>query len=245
MPRFLRLPHTLRGWLLVGTGGVAVADALAGAFVYFVLFPSKAPPPLSLTTSSPGASSTATQSLSSAQIPGTWTIASGSVAGYRVREQLAFLQAPDDAVGRTSSIRGSAVLSGSGSSLMVTSASFTVDVSSLSSDQSMRDQRIHSIGLESDQYPTATFRLTSPLPLPTGAANQVVHVSAVGTLTIHGTSKTETIPLTARVSGSQIEVVGSVTFPWSDFGMQAPSVGGFVSVTSTATMEFDVHLRHS
>jgi len=27
--------------------------------------------------------------------------------------------------------------------------------------------------------------------------------------------------------------------------MQAPSVGGFVSVTSTATMEFDVHLRHS
>ena len=72
-----------------------------------------------------------------------------------------------------------------------------------------------------------------------------MHVSAVGTLTIHGTSKTETIPLTARVSGSQIEVVGSVTFPWSDFGMQAPSVGGFVSVTSTATMEFDVHLRHS
>ena len=57
-------------------------------------------------------------------------------------------------------------------------------------------------------------------------------------------TRTETLPLNARLSGSELEVVGSLTFPWGDFGMQAPSIGGFVSVTGQATMEFDLHLQH-
>jgi len=39
--------------------------------------------------------------------------------------------------------------------------------------------------------------------------------------------------------------VGSLTFPWSEFNMTAPSVGGFVTVTGHATMEFDLHLQHA
>jgi hypothetical protein len=35
----------------------------------------------------------------------------------------------------------------------------------------------------------------------------------------------------------------SLTFPWSEFNMTAPSVGGFVNVTNKATMEFDLHLQ--
>jgi hypothetical protein len=45
------------------------------------------------------------------------------------------------------------------------------------------------------------------------------------------------------VSGSTIEAGGSITFPWSDFGMTAPSVGSFASVTDRTTMEFDLHLQ--
>jgi hypothetical protein len=37
---------------------------------------------------------------SAAQLAGTWTVSSGSVAGYRVREQLARLPAQSDAVGQ-------------------------------------------------------------------------------------------------------------------------------------------------
>ena len=39
--------------------------------------------------------------------------------------------------------------------------------------------------------------------------------------------------------------VGSLTFPWGEFGMTAPSVAGFVSVTETATMEFDLQLQRA
>jgi hypothetical protein len=48
-----------------------------------------------------------------------------------------------------------------------------------------------------------------------------------------------------RLSNSQIETVGAITFPWSEFNMTAPSVGGFVNVTNKATMEFDLHLQRA
>jgi polyisoprenoid-binding protein YceI len=169
----------------------------------------------------------------------------GSCAGYRVREQLADLPAQSDATGRTTSIQGSMTLTAAAAGLSVTAASLSVDVSTLASDSGMRDQRIHVIGLESDQFPHATFVLSSPIALPTTAASgQSFHVAATGAMTIHGTTQTVTIPLDARLSGSTVEVAGSITFPWSEFGMQAPSIGGFVSVTDMATLEFDVLLTH-
>jgi polyisoprenoid-binding protein YceI len=74
---------------------------------------------------------------------------------------------------------------------------------------------------------------------------KVARVPVTGTVTIHGTSKRLTIPVEMTVAGSTFEAVGALTFPWSEFAMTAPSVGGFVNVTGKATMEFDLHLRHA
>jgi hypothetical protein len=110
----------------------------------------------------------------------------------------------------------------------------------------MRDQRIHSIGLQSDQFPTATWKLTTPVKLPASFRNgKVLHLRATGVFNIRGTSKSETIPIDMQLSKSGIETTGSLTFPWSEFNMTAPSVGGFVNVANTATMEFDLHLRRA
>jgi polyisoprenoid-binding protein YceI len=235
-------PRTALGWIISAVCAVVVVGAAGVLFVYFVLFSHSAPAPLAL--SAPA--STAAAALTSSEIPGTWTVAAKSVAGYRVREQLAFLQAPSDAVGRTSQITGSATITGTAAALIVGAATFTVDVQSLTSDQQMRDSHIQTLGLESAQFPKATFVLSSPVTLPSNAASGAeLHVSLTGALTIHGTTKTETIPAQARLSGSEIEVVGSITFPWGDFNMQVPNVAGFVSVDSTATMEFDLFLKHA
>jgi polyisoprenoid-binding protein YceI len=237
-----RRPRTPRGWIL-SILGAAVAILAAGfAVIYFVVFGTSSPPPLTLATPPPTGT---TSPIAAGQIPGTWTVGTGSVAGYRVREKLASVPAPSEAVGRTNSVRGTATLIDSGGALMVTAASFTVDVNTLTSDRSMRDQRIHSIGLQSDRFPTAIFVLSSPISVPAAAlTGEVVHLPALGQLTLHGASKAVTIPLDARLSGGEIEVVGAITFSWSDFGMQAPNVGGFVSVADQATMELDIHLRH-
>jgi polyisoprenoid-binding protein YceI len=240
-PSFPR-PRSVRGWLLSAVVAVVAVGAAGVLFIYFMLFSHSAPAPLALTSPAATAQSPA---LTASEIPGTWTVGSKSVAGYRVREQLAFLSAPSDAVGRTSQITGNATIAVSGTTLTVTAASFDVNVESLTSDQSMRDNHIQTLGLESAQFPHATFVLSSPVTLPANATSGAeIHVSLQGALSIHGTTKTVTIPAQARLTGAQIEVVGSITFPWGEFDMQAPNVGGFVSVDSTATMEFDLFLQH-
>jgi polyisoprenoid-binding protein YceI len=217
----------------LGAAGFGVA--------YLVVFAGSSPQRLALSSPTPAVSSSSTASASAGIGAGTWTVASGSVAGYRVREQLASLSAPSDAVGRTSSISGSATISQSGTTYTVAAATITVNVNTLTSDRAMRDQRIHQMGLESDRYPTATFVLTTPMTLPAEATSgQAVNVSATGQLTIHGVTQTVTIPMQARLNGTQVEIAGSITFPFSQFGMTPPSIGGFVTVQNNATMEFDL-----
>jgi polyisoprenoid-binding protein YceI len=238
-------PRSVRGWIVTTLAAIVAVGAAGVLFIYFVLFSHSAPAPLTLTSPSASAS-IAAPALTASEIPGTWTVAAHSVAGYRVREQLAFLTAPSDAVGRTSQIIGSATITGSATALTVTAANFTVNVQSLTSDQQMRDSHIQTLGLQSAEFPKATFVLSSPVTLPADAASgAAIHVSLTGALSIHGTTRTETIPVQARLSGSDIEVVGSITFPWGTFNMQAPNVGGFVTVDPTATMEFDLLLSRS
>jgi polyisoprenoid-binding protein YceI len=221
------------GVLTLGAAGVGVA--------YLVVFAGSSPQKLALSSPTPTVSSSSTATASAGIGAGTWTVAAGSVAGYRVREQLASLSAPSDAVGRTSSISGSVTISQSGTTYTVAAATVTVNVNTLTSDRSMRDQRIHRMGLESDRYPTASFVLTTPMILPAEATSgQAVSVSATGQLTIHGVTRTVTIPMQARSNGTQVEIAGSITFPFSQFGMTPPSIGGFVTVQDNATMEFDL-----
>src|SRR2546425_10831880 len=137
---------------IIGTAivGALVLGALGVGILYLVVFPGSSPQKLTL--SSPVSSTSASAASSDpAAAAGTWTVASGSQAGYRVREQLASLAAPSDAVGRTSSVHGSITIAASGTTYSVTAASITVDVNTLTSDKSMRDQRIHRMGLESDR----------------------------------------------------------------------------------------------
>jgi polyisoprenoid-binding protein YceI len=221
--------------LLYAVSGVLVLAVGAFAFAYFVLFPTDSPDEFSL-SDAPAATATATAAATEAAGTIRWTVSKGSEAGYRVREKLAFLPAKNDAVGRTSAVTGAAESTGEGDALTFTKASFEIDVTTLTSDQDRRDQRIREIGIESDRFPRASFSLTEPLVLDDDK------VDATGDLTLHGVQKRVTIPLQVRQSGATVEAVGKLTFPWSDFDMTAPSVAGFVSVEDDATMEFDLKL---
>lgn len=237
--RHLHLPRTLRGRLLTGAGGLVVVVAIA--YGVFAVAAGGGPAALTLGSSSGSSSGASTRHLA-----GTWTVGAASVAGYRVHEKLAILPAPSEAVGRTSSITGQATVVDTGGADRVTAAGFTVQVDTLTSDRPMRDRRIHTLGLQSSTYPTASFTLSEPITLPASALmGAVTHVTATGPLTLHGQTRTVSIPMTLRLSGSTFEAVGSITFPWSEFGMQPPNYGNFVRVDSTATMELDLHFTRS
>src|SRR3954469_7969708 len=146
---------TKRRVLLIAVVAVAAAFAVA----YFTLFNTDSPAKLTLETKG----STNAVPPPTGDLAGTWTVADGSVAGYRVREKLAQLPAPSDAVGRTGAVTGQVTVADRGGAYSAENADFTVDVSQLKSDQAKRDNKIHSIGLETDKYPQATFAASGPI----------------------------------------------------------------------------------
>ena len=152
-------------------------------------------------------------------VAGTWNVATGSVAGYRVREQLASLSAESDAVGRTDQVTGSITIETSGSTSTLTAASLSVDTTSITSDKPQRDNRLRNEGLQTDTYPTATFKLTKPVEIPAAAlAGTASDVTLTGDLTIHGVTKSVDIPAKAQLVNGTIQVAGSIGFPLSDYG---------------------------
>jgi polyisoprenoid-binding protein YceI len=238
--------------LAVGGGATAWALFLRGDDVAPLSLPSRAPAGSTDPVASDAAgASAATTSLppapaatvDAASIPGTWTIGADSVVGYRVRERLASLSADSDAVGRTSAITGTATIAASGDGLTVTAATFSVDMTTVASDRQMRDNRLRNDGIQTDTFPISTFTLTQPVAVPAGATTGAqVGVTLHGDLTLHGVTKTVDIPAKAQIDGSLIQVLGSLDFPFSDFSIDAPNIGGFVSVEDHGTLEFLVNL---
>lgn len=238
--------------LVVGGGTAAWAVFLRGDNVAPLALPSRAPG----TAASPAADSSAGPStaaaslpaassgpVDAASLPGSWTIGADSVVGYRVRERLANLSADSDAVGRTDRITGSATISGSGSSPTVETADFSVDMTTLASDKQMRDNRLRRDEIETDTFPTATFKLTTPVAIPAEATTGAqVSITLHGELTLHGVTKTVDIPAQAQINGRLIQVVGSLPIAFADYSINAPNIAGFVAVEDNGTLEFLVNL---
>ena len=232
--------------------GVAVLG-VGGLYAYITLSNRDAPPPVSLTSQTPlpqvspatsGAGSAATTGASScdtAAVDGAWTVSSDgqSFAGYRVTEQLASLPAQGDAVGRTAALTGSMTISGTS----VTAATFIADLTKLTSNESRRDNFIRHDGLESSTFPMSMFTLSQPLSIGTiPPAGQALSATAHGSLLLHGVTRTVDIPLQAQRTCAGIEIIGSLPVTFSDYGMTAPSIGGFVSVQDHGTMELKLEL---
>ena len=175
---------------------------------------------------------------------GTWApVSPDSVAGYRVKEKLARLPVQSDAVGRTSALTGTVTLAKEGDDLKATAAELEVDLTQLKSDIGQRDNRIKDLGLESNKFPTSNFELSTPVAVPAAALNgSQAKVEVVGDLTLHGVTKSVTIALDVQLDGDRIELVGSLSFPFSDFGMTPPNIGGFVTVEPDATLELQLFL---
>lgn len=110
-------------------------------------------------------------------------------------------------------------------------------MTTLRSDEGRRDTALRSRGIETDRFPTSTFELTGPFELSREP------VPARGRLTLHG----ETQPITARVSGQRggggIQLTGFAPIEFDRFGIEPPSVAGFVTVRDTGRLEFDLRLE--
>lgn len=228
-------------WLAAGV--VAVVVVAAAGYAIFALQSSGGPAPVSLGSLSPGAIASGAIDSTDTRTSGTWTVdGSQSFVGYRVREKLAFLPAPSDAVGRTSAVTGTMSIDGNA----VTAVRMSADLTRLKSDEARRDEHMADMGLETDRFPTATFTLTSPITFDhKPKQGEAVKALAAGDFTLHGVTKRITIPIQARSDGTTIEVVTSFPVLFSDYSITPPDFGGFVTVQDNGTVEMKLIFTRS
>ncbi len=165
-------------------------------------------------------------------------IADRSEAAYFVSEQLASLRLPSTASGTTSDVEGEFHLTPDGTELAAdTTSQFTIGLTSLQSDESIRDNRVQG-ALETGLFPTATFTFTSftgyDPSIPEGEQQDIL---LTGTLDLHGVQREVTWKVEALREANVITALATVTIAFADYGITPPSVGGFTLVGNEATLQ--------
>ncbi len=218
---------TRRWWAWTTAVAGSLAAAIGVASVWFVVSP-PASAPLALP-----AAATAPAGL----LDGTWTVAPGSVAGFRVR--LSALGIGNDLVGRTPAVSGTISVVRD----WVIAARLSVTMTGIRVDGKPQPQLARS--LRTTQYPTSVFSLTEVAAMGPGFVNgRPVTRQVHGFLTIDGTSCGVTATITARRSGQALEVVGTIPVEFEYWGIQAPPGAGILgSLADSGTAEFRLVLH--
>ena len=167
------------------------------------------------------------------------TVTDGSEAVYRINEQLARRDLPNDAVGTTSDIEGQIVFSADGT-VDAERSKITVGVRSLQSDSGRRDSYIQRNSLESNQYPEVTIAVTEirglSWPLP---ANGEATFEMVGDLTIRDQTDTVTWETTATFTDGGVEGLAKTVVTFEQYGMTKPRVAIVLSVVDEIRLEIN------
>jgi polyisoprenoid-binding protein YceI len=191
------------------------------------------------TTAPAGGAATTAAAGAAVGTDGTWNVANDSVVGYRVEETLA--GADTEGAGRTSSITGTMTISGT----TVSAVDLTVDMTTFKSDQSQRDSQFNGRIMEVSTFPTATFKLTTPIDIGSIPADGTsVSVKATGDLTLHGVTKSVIFDLTAKETNGRIGVVGSTVITFADYNIDNPS-NGFATTGDNGTLELQLIFDHA
>jgi polyisoprenoid-binding protein YceI len=163
----------------------------------------------------------------------------GNEARYRVRELLVGRELENDVIGKTSSVSGRLVVEPNGT-VIRDSSKIVVQVATLASDQTRRDNFLRRRTLESEKYPTVelvpfTFQgIAAPL-----APGQTASFTLVGNLTMRGVTRPTTWQVTARADGSAVVGTAKTAFTFKDFELEQPKVPIVLSVADTVRLEYD------
>ncbi len=223
-----------RWWIIGGIAVLAVLAVAAGPWIYGTWIAEDDAPAAAVSTSGAQAAE--------GDVNGQWTVVPGTdpnatAAGYTVHEILN--GASVTVVGSTGEVSGSATVDAD----KLTAADVTVQVASIATDNSRRDGQFRGMVMNTDEFPTATFTLDSPVDLagvPTDGST--TNVTANGTLTLKGVTRPVTVDVEVLRSGTDLIASGSIPVTWTDFGVTPPSLG-FVTVDGAGTVDFLVSLQ--
>jgi polyisoprenoid-binding protein YceI len=175
-------------------------------------------------------------------------VGSGTQVSYRVREQLAGLKFPTDAIGTTESVTGTIVIKPDGS-IDSAKSHLTIDLRTLKSDQDLRDGYVKTRTLETDKFPSAEFVPKKmdgiPAPLPAPERPDQTSFQMVGDLTVHGVTKEVTLEGYATYSRDLVSGRASTNFTFATFGLTKPTLARLLSVDDNIKLEIEFRLKRN
>jgi polyisoprenoid-binding protein YceI len=239
----------MRGTKVVGGLLTAMVALFAGFATWFFVVRKDGPSAATSQSAADAVKSKGDASTGNAavDISGTWTVDTkvgagaypfdkSSYVGYRVVEELTGIGA-NTAVGRTPAVTGSLTIDRA----QIMSGAIDADFTSLQSDSTSRDKRLHDQSLQTDTFPKASFKITHNIDLGSVPANgKTIVVKAEGDLTLHGVTKPIVVPLEATLIGNTIAVIGRAPVTFADFNIERPTAAVVVSVKDVGELEFQL-----
>lgn len=155
----------------------------------------------------------------------------------------------DHQVEGNTDVSGTVEISGS----EVTDATFTADMTTLEFtdappgfDVANRARAMEGTGLETSQFPEATFVLSEPIALPDDVTGgEPVTASATGDLTLHGVTQPVTFDVDILATGDTVQITPSDFVPivLADYEMEVDAPGFVASIDDEGSFDFDIVLQ--
>jgi deazaflavin-dependent oxidoreductase (nitroreductase family) len=212
----------------IGASAAAIVIVVIGAIAAFVKFGPSAPA-LALPAG--------TVRAPAGPLDGTWQVAAGSRAGFRVKEYVIGLS--NYVGGTTQAVTGTIVIARN----TVTSAAFRVNLTTVKVNGKAQPQFALSLGTR--HHPVATLALAKPVLLdPALASGGTIALAAAGRLTMNGFSRPVTVMLTARRDGGELQAAGAIPVTFGPWGIREPGGLGFLgSLADNGEADFVLILR--
>ena len=164
---------------------------------------------------------------------GTWTVAAGSIAGFRCEVSVFGHVTP--IIGHSAALTGAINVSRGA----VSSGSFRIDLTSVQICGQANAVFTHMV--ETARYPAASLILDEPIFLdPSPVMNTTYRAPAAGLLTMHGTTCPVAFTFVARYAGTSLEATGSIAVRFSEWNIRTP-----VGIKNTGAIEFVLRMRRS
>lgn len=198
---------------------VLVVVVVGGVYTFFF---AKASPP---TSKAPGPAAACPTSATTTGLRTFRIVPAQTTASYKVHENLIIRNLPStDAVGKTNDVSGTFRIN-SATTPLVAALNVTVNLSTLKTDEPMRDRYVRGRALETDTYPNATFALTCTQGMPASYSDgQALSFKMLGNLTMHGKINQETFVVTGKVAGGTVTGTATTSILMSDFGIEPPNL---------------------
>ena len=161
------------------------------------------------------------------------------LARYLIREELASVELPFDAIGETSEVSGAFTFTEDGD-VVAESSRIVMNAASLRSDEANRDRYLRNNAIQTATYPEIVFVATGvsglAWPLPTsGDAEFTIE----GNLTVREVTRPVEWQTIATFDGNTVSGAAKTNFTFGEFEMEVPDLWFIVSLEDNIRLELD------